>query len=120
MRQRPVQDISELPTYGFGSVSPIWWGTLAFIALEGTGFALAAGAYLYLRQVNPQWPISAPAPDHRPGTAVLLLLLISLWPNVLVDRAARQQRLAPVQFWLVIMTVIGVLAVAIRGWEFTH
>ena len=33
MRQRPVQDISELPTYGFGSVSPIWWGTLGFIAL---------------------------------------------------------------------------------------
>ena len=33
MRQRSVQDVSELPTYGFGSTSPIWWGTLGFVAL---------------------------------------------------------------------------------------
>ena len=26
----------------------MWWGTLGFMALEGMGFALAVGAYLYL------------------------------------------------------------------------
>src|SRR3712207_7378595 len=41
-------DVAGLPTYGFGTRSPIWWGTLGFVALEGMGFALAAGAYLYL------------------------------------------------------------------------
>jgi hypothetical protein len=36
----------------------MWWGTLGFCALEGMGFALAIGAYLYLVQVNPQWPLA--------------------------------------------------------------
>jgi len=120
MKQRLVQDVSGLPTSGCGSASPIWWGTLAFIALEGMGFALAAGAYLYLRQVNPQWPIAAAPPNHWPGTTLLILLVVSMVPNALVARAAKQQRLEPVQFWLVVMTLLGIVAVAIRGWEFTQ
>jgi heme/copper-type cytochrome/quinol oxidase subunit 3 len=120
MKQRFVQDLSELPTTDFGTKSPIWWGTLAFCALEGMGFALAAGAYLYLRQINPQWPIAAPPPDHWAGTAVLVLLLLSLWPNAMVDRDARGLRLRRVQFWLILMSVIGLFVVAIRAWEFTQ
>jgi cytochrome c oxidase subunit III len=118
MKQRPVQDVSELPTSGFGAASPIWWGTLAFITLEATGFLLASGAYLYLRQVNPQWPIAAPAPDHWLGTGMLVLLLASLAPNALADRAAKQKRLPAVQFWIVVMTILGLGAVALRFWEF--
>jgi heme/copper-type cytochrome/quinol oxidase subunit 3 len=120
MKQRPVQDVAALPTTGFGPVSPIWWGTVAFITLESTGFVLAAGAYLYLRQVNPQWPIAAPPPNHWAGTALLVLLLISIVPNALADKAAKQQRLTAVQLWLIVMTVLGIVAVAIRGWEFTQ
>jgi cytochrome c oxidase subunit 3 len=120
MRQRPVQDISELPTYGFGSVSPIWWGTLAFVALEATGFALAAGAYLYLRQVNADWPLSVPPPNHWPGTVMLIVLLASVWPNALADRAAREENLPRVQLWLLVMSVLGFVAVGIRAWEFMH
>jgi heme/copper-type cytochrome/quinol oxidase subunit 3 len=118
MRQQPVQDVSALTTYGFGASSPIWWGTLGFIALEATGFALAGGAYLYLRQVNGQWPIGAAPSDHWAGTAMLVLLLASLWPNALVDRAAKHEQLGRVQLWLVVLSAIGILAVAIRAWEF--
>ena len=120
MRQRPVQDIAGLPTYGFGSVSPIWWGTLAFVALEGTGFALAAGTYLYLRQVNAGWPLGVAAPNHWPGTVMLIVLLASVWPNALADRAAREENLPRVQLWLVVMSVVGFVAVGIRAWEFMH
>jgi heme/copper-type cytochrome/quinol oxidase subunit 3 len=119
MKHRPVQDLSALPTTDFGTASPIWWGTLAFCALEGMGFALAGGAYLYLRQINPQWPIAAPPPDHWAGTAVLVLLLLSLWPNAMADRDARHLRLRRVRFWLVLMSAIGLLILAIRVWEFT-
>jgi heme/copper-type cytochrome/quinol oxidase subunit 3 len=120
MRQHPVEDVSHLPTSGFGPVSPIWWGTLGFVALEGTGFALAAGAYLYLRQVNAQWPIAVAPPNHWPGTIMLVVLLVSLWPNALADRAAREERLDRVRLWLIVMSVLGCVAVAIRGWEFAH
>jgi cytochrome c oxidase subunit III len=118
MMQRPVEDVSALPTSGFGSTSPIWWGTLAFIALEGTGFALAAGSYLYLYQVNPNWPIGAAPPSHWPGTVMLVLLVLSIWPNAMTDRAARAQNLKAVQFWLVLMCIIGALAIVVRAWEF--
>ena len=56
--QRIVEDVSALPTYAFGPRMTMWWGTLGFCALEGMGFALAIGAYLYLVQVNPQWPLA--------------------------------------------------------------
>jgi cytochrome c oxidase subunit III len=118
MMQRPVEDLSALPTSGFGSTSPIWWGTLAFIALEGTGFALAGGSYLYLYQVNPKWPIGAAPASHWPGTVMLVLLMLSVGPNVMTDRAARAQNLKAVQFWLVLMCIIGALAIGIRVWEF--
>src|SRR5215213_9501840 len=120
MRQRPVQDVSALPTYSYGSVSPIWWGTLGFVALEAMGFALAGGAYLYLRQVNPQWPIAVAPPNHWPGTIMLIVLLLSLWPNALADRAARDERLDRVRLWLIVMSLLGLAALAIRGWEFAH
>jgi heme/copper-type cytochrome/quinol oxidase subunit 3 len=81
---------------------------------------LAAGSYLYLRQVNPQWPIGAPPPNHWPGTAIVFVLLLSLAPNALADQAAKKQKVRAVQFWLIVMTAIAVLAVAIRGWEFTQ
>ena len=120
MRQHPVQDVSQLPTYGFGAVSPIWWGTLGFVVLEGTGFALSGGAYLYLRQVNEQWPIAAAPPNHWPGTVMLIVLLVSLWPNFLADRAAKAERLGPVRLRLIVMSVLGIAAVAVRWWEFAQ
>jgi heme/copper-type cytochrome/quinol oxidase subunit 3 len=118
MRQRPVQDVSKLATSGFGASSPTWWGTLGFMALEGTGFALAIGAYLYLRQINDQWPIGVSPPAYWGGTMMLILLLASLWPNAMADRAAKGKELGRVRFWLIIMSVIGFLALAIRALEF--
>ena len=43
-----ARDISDLPTFAFGPRTLTWWGTLGFMALEGTGFVLAVGSYLYL------------------------------------------------------------------------
>jgi heme/copper-type cytochrome/quinol oxidase subunit 3 len=120
MRQRPVQDVSELPTYGFGSTSPIWWGTLGFIALEGTGFALAVGAYLYLWQINPEWPAGVAPPNHWPGTAVLVILILSLWPNWKAEKDAKAENLPAVRRLLVIMCAVGFVLVAIRFYEFTQ
>lgn len=118
MRQRPIADISHLPTYGFGSISPMWWGTLAFIALEGTGFALAVGAYLYLAAAAEAWPLAAAQPDPIPGTIVLLLLLVSAVPNHLAARAARAEDLRKVRILMVVMSLFGLAPLAVRWFEF--
>ncbi|WP_026873466.1 cytochrome c oxidase subunit 3 [Inquilinus limosus] len=118
MRHRPVADVSELPTYGFGSKSPIWWGTLSFVALEGTGFALAIGAYLYLAHQAPSWPIAPPQHDIRAATILTILLLVSAVPNHLLDQWAKRQDLRKVRIGLVVMSLFGVAPLIVRIFEF--
>ena len=59
MKERVVLDLSKLPQHGLQSASPTWWGTLAFMLIEGTGFALAVAIYLYLLSLAPRWPAAA-------------------------------------------------------------
>jgi heme/copper-type cytochrome/quinol oxidase subunit 3 len=119
MRQRAVADVSGLPTYGFGAASPMWWGTLGFCTIEGMGFALGIGAYLYLVHTNPQWPLADAPPNHWAGTINTLILLASLWPNALADRNAKREALGRVRRGLVVISLIGLVTIAIRFYEFT-
>jgi heme/copper-type cytochrome/quinol oxidase subunit 3 len=116
---RVTRDLSDLPTYAFGAKSPMWWGTLGFFVTEGMGFALALGTYFYLVQQNPQWPLAPIPPDHWAGTLNTLLLLASLWPNWITDRNAHREDLGRVRRDLVIMSLIALVAVALRLYEFT-
>jgi cytochrome c oxidase subunit 3 len=118
--KRPFElDVSQLPTYGFGKRMTMWWGTLGFCVLEGTGFALAAAAYLFLWVNNPDWPIETGPPGLLWSSLVLLVMLASLWPNLLAARNARNEDLPRVRRDLVILSAIGVLLLGLRWYEFT-
>jgi len=93
MKEQVVADFSGLPLHGMATASPTWWGTLAFMLIEGTGFALAIAVYLYLMSLAPTWPIDAPRPGLLPGTLVTLVLIGSVVPNYLISRWAEQQDL---------------------------
>jgi cytochrome c oxidase subunit 3 len=118
MKQRIVADLSRLPLHGMGAASVTWWGTLAFMLIEGTGFALAIAVYLYLMALATTWPIDAPRPDLLPGTIVTLLLLVSLVPNYLVARWAGRQDLPKVKLGLVAMSILGIAPLVVRVFEF--
>ena len=118
MRTRIVLDLAHLPAHGSGSASPTWWGTAAFILIEGTGFALAVAVYLYLMSIAPARPIDAPPPDLLPGSIVTVLLVASVAPNVLVARWSKQRDLRRVRLGLVLMSVLGAAALAVRPFEF--
>jgi cytochrome c oxidase subunit III len=120
VKERIVDDVSELPTYGFRSASGPWWGTLAFMTLEGMGFALAVAVYLYLYLANAQWPLSASPPGRWPATILTALLLVSIIPNYLAEQNAKAHDLRRVRRDMVIMTVIAVVALVIRFVEFTQ
>jgi cytochrome c oxidase subunit 3 len=111
-------DLSDLPTHGFGSRSPTWWGTFGFIALEGTGFALAGGATLFLASQSPDWPMGAPPPGLLWGSLVTLALLLSAIPNLFVKRWARQERLWAVRLGLLVMCVAALTPLCLRILEF--
>ncbi|RWP92861.1 MAG: cytochrome C oxidase subunit III [Mesorhizobium sp.] len=118
MKHRIAADLSGLPTFGHGPHSPTWWGTLGFMALEGTGFALAAGAYLYLALSWPAWRVSAPQPNHWPGTIVTILFVVSLVPNHVLHRHAKQCSMVPVRIGLVVMSLLGIAPLVVRWFEF--
>ncbi|NEI72520.1 cytochrome C oxidase subunit III [Rhizobium lusitanum] len=118
MKQSVVLDLSKLPPHGLGTASLTWWGTLAFMLIEGTGFALSIVVYLYLMSLAPHWPLNAPLPDLLPGTALTALLIASLLPNILIARWARQQNLAKVRIGLIIMSLLGVAPLIVRIFEF--
>ncbi len=118
MTPRPVLDLARLPHYAFGHAATMWWGTLGFIAIEATAFALGIGVYLYLVFINDGWPLSALPPNPVPGTIVLVLLLASLLPNAWVIRAARAEDLRKVRIGLVAMALFGIAPSVVRIWEF--
>jgi cytochrome c oxidase subunit 3 len=118
MKQTVVLDLSRLPTHGFGVQSVTWWGTLAFMMIEGAGFALVLAAYLYLMSIAAIWPIDAPPPDLLPGTLITAILLASVLPNVLVSRWAERRALWRVRLGIVLMSALGVAPLVVRAYEF--
>jgi cytochrome c oxidase subunit III len=118
MRQRPVLDVSRLPDYGYGPRSPVWWGTVAFCILEGTGFVIVVGGYLYLTFVNQQWPLSAPPPDLFWSSVHTLIAVVSVWPNWLAKRNGEHEDLRKVRRDLIVMSLIGLALIGTRIFEF--
>src|ERR671939_211020 len=102
MKTRAILDIRELPDYAFGHRSIMWWGTLGFVAIEGTVFVLAVMSYFYLRSKSLQWPPNLPPPDLTAGTINTVILLLSCYPNQRAKRAAEGEAPGAVKFWLVI------------------
>jgi heme/copper-type cytochrome/quinol oxidase subunit 3 len=118
-RPRVTTDLSHLPMHGMGSASLTWWGTLGFMLIEGSGFALVLAVYLYLASIAPEWPLGAPPPDLLPGTIVTLVLVLSLIPNFLISRWARQEDLGKVRIGLIVMAVLGFVPLVPRAFEFS-
>ena len=118
MKTRVVADLSRLPLHGLHAASVTWWGTQAFMLIEATGFALAIAVYFYLMSLAATWPINAPEPDLLPGTLVTVILLASAVPNYLLSRWAEQQDLRKTRIGIVIMSVLGIVPLVVRAFEF--
>ena len=118
MKERLALDVSHLPLHGMNAASLTWWGTLAFMLIEGTGFVLAIAIYLYLASIAVKWPTDAPPPDLLAGSAVTILLAVSVIPNLLISRWAQQKDLAKVRLGIVVMSVFGIAPLCLRAFEF--
>lgn len=121
MTERRTLDVSALAPGAFGYRSLMWWGTMGMCLIEGTAFALAIGAYFYLRTRTTHWPPQGVAPpDLLWGTVNTLVLLASAIPNELAKKASEQIDLRGVRIWLVVCLLFGVAFNAIRVLEFMH
>jgi len=119
--QQSLGDVAELPTVTFGHRSLMWWGTLGFMVIEGWTLALIVAMYFYVRQNFLTWP---PRIDGRllvPSLLIptinLVVMLVSLVPVYVVDRAARRLDLGAVKLWLLLSSVISLAIPVLRWYE---
>jgi len=113
-----VLDVSALPSYVFGARSVMWWGTLGVVAIEGVVFALAIGAYFYLRTLADAWPSGFPPPDLAWGTINTLVMLASIAPNQWTKHAAERRDLATVRIGMLVCLAVAALFLGLRVLEF--
>lgn len=112
---RIVGDVSVLPEAAFGPRSLIWWGSFGFMLLEGSGFLLAAGAYVYLASRGQAWPPPGDRPPDLLWSGIFTVgLIISLVPNLWVRRRARLKDAAAVRIGVLMMTAAGAALLAAR------
>jgi cytochrome c oxidase subunit 3 len=117
--EQRIIDAAELPSYGYGHRSLMWWGTFGMIAIEGTVFALSAFVYFYVRTRVDEWPPSASPPELIWGTLNTLVMLLSVIPNHWTKRAAEREDLAKVRIGMWICVAFGSVFLVLRAFEFT-
>jgi cytochrome c oxidase subunit III len=118
VRHQVVANLAAVSSNASASASVAWWGTLGFMLLEGTGFALGIGMYFYLWSLATEWPLDARPPDLGPGIWLTATLLASLLPNHLLARWAAHDDLGKVRIGIVLMSVLGIVPLIIRAFEF--
>jgi len=111
-----VGDVSALPDDTVGPTSLGWWGVAGVLLIEGTGVALAIGAYFFLVPFMHGWRNASSAPPLPWGTAFLVLAILAQLPNLWIHRAARARK-ATVRQGLVVMSVLGLALLVLRGFE---
>ena len=116
---RIVANVTDLPTTVFGHRSLVWWGTVGFIVIEGSTLFVCAVSYIYIRKNFLSWP-----PEHvfRPAlTAAAVqaaLMLVSIVPMVMVDKAARRLDLRAVRAGMLVISLLAVVMCVVRALEF--
>jgi cytochrome c oxidase subunit III len=119
VRRGDTLDVEELPSYGFGHRSLMWWGTAGMMATEGVAFGLMIVIYFYLRNISDNWPAAGAPPALLWGTLSAVLVLVSAIPNIYTDKAAIDQDLRKVRIGLVLCCIVGLALLLVRAMEFT-
>ncbi|HEY0368370.1 MAG TPA: cytochrome c oxidase subunit 3 [Chthoniobacterales bacterium] len=118
-------DVSDLEPHVMDHRSPIWWGNVMLLCIETTMFALLVASYFYIHMNYAAWPPPRPEnsnyrtnPDLGFATINLLIILASVVPMAIVDKACLRRDLRTVQRGMLIMVLIGLVTIALRFLEF--
>src|SRR5215210_6109789 len=88
---KAIIDVSRLPEFTFGQRGLMWWGVVGFLAIETTMLVICFVSYFYLRDRVTDWPPPpVELPDLLAPTINLAVLLISVVPMYLLERAAKR------------------------------
>ena len=128
-RDARVIDAARLPEAALDTRSPVWWGIVWLAVILTTFIALMAASYFYVMRNFEQWPppqVNRAPPVLRPlpglfySTANVLLMVASVVPVRLADRAARRMRGRPLRVNLTAAAAAALLTLTLRLFEFTE
>ena len=114
MSRRDI-DVSTLTDIGFMTKSPIFWGAMAVVFIEGTMFALTIASYFYARLGLDVWPPPGTQFPHLFWPTVeVILLLASVPPSYLASEASKKCEIGKIRLYLAINLALAVVAFIIR------
>jgi cytochrome c oxidase subunit 3 len=117
---RPMTlDVSGLPSVAFGHRNTTWLANVFYVAIEGMMFALMFATYFYLRTRSTDWPPGHLPPALRYGIANAVVFLFSVIPARWVAKCAPSGDRGAIRKGLLILSLFGLIATAIRVFEFT-
>jgi heme/copper-type cytochrome/quinol oxidase subunit 3 len=118
-------DVSHLEPHVMDARSPIWWGNLLLLCIETTMFALLVATYFYIHMNYTAWPPPrATNANYQTNPALgyptinLLLILASVVPMFIADRACLRRDTQTVKICMTAMVVIGLVTIGLRFLEF--
>jgi cytochrome c oxidase subunit III len=116
--KRRVIDVSRLPVIAFGPRDPLWWAVMLLVAIEGTMLVLLAVSYFYVRdRTSPFPPVPVPKAIAWIATLEVAIWLASVVPAYRSGRAAIAGSLGGMRRALIVATVLGAIAAALRWYE---
>jgi cytochrome c oxidase subunit III len=117
VRQRPVLDVSALPSVAFGRSNTTWLANVFYMMIEGTMFALLFASYFYLRTRTSSWPPFQLPPQLTYGIANGILFLLSLIPARYAQKVAPTGDRGKVRLALAALAAFAVGNMVLRGFE---
>jgi heme/copper-type cytochrome/quinol oxidase subunit 3 len=118
-------DVSDLEPHVMDSRSPIWWGNILLLCIETTMFGLLIATYFYIHMNYDAWPPPrAVNSNYRTDPALgyptlnLVIILASVVPMFVVDRACLRRDTVTVKIWMTVMVIIGLITIGLRFLEF--
>lgn len=113
-------DVSALPSTTFGHRALTWWGTLGFIAAEGTTLIVCAVAYLYVQRNFRTWPPhETPLPSLTIPTVQVVLMALSIPVMAWTSRGARRFDLGRARIGMLASTAFVLVFCVLRWFEFS-
>jgi cytochrome c oxidase subunit III len=120
-------DVSHLPATEFDHRSTLWWGNLIGLFIETAMFGIMIAVYfttvMNIRPFPPprvdRFPVLLNSePDLFLPIVGLGLLLLSLIPGVMLDRAGRRRDVKAVKILLPITLLFNLVLIVVRYYEF--
>lgn len=119
MRERVALDVGHLSPHEHGNKSPLWWGFLGLLFIEGTVFAILIASYFYLRMGNPAWPPETfEYPELLLPTINTLVLLASSVAMARADHHVRRGNQRGLALGINIGIVLAVIFLILKAVEY--